>query len=47
MGGDKPLGQGTIPAEVRRKSGDYVPQPEDSPNHQKPSAPSNLHIVSH
>jgi hypothetical protein len=30
MGGDMPLGQGTIPAEVRRKSGAYVPQPEDS-----------------
>jgi len=42
MGGDKPLGQGTIPAEVRRKSGDYVPQPKDS---SKISAPTNLRII--
>ena len=42
MGGDKPLGQGTIPAEVRRKSGNYVPQPKDLAG---PPAPTNLRIL--
>ena len=45
MGGVKSLGQGTIPAEVRRKSGEFVPQPSGKPSPEKPSAPTNLRII--